>query len=569
MAAAVRRLHTARRHLSKDLPRYRTVENQSPELSDINLYSNDASLREWVARNGASWAQDHLVIAGGIAGSQHWNEVAEQANANKPQFKSHDRFGNRVDVVHYHPAYHQLMNMGIKERVPSLAWVSQDKPGAQSARSCLSYLMYQLESGTQCPQTMTYAAVPALAPHCSRGTVDKEWLNKLLSNEYDPRDVPISEKLGITMGMSMTERQGGSDVRANTTVAEPCVDGKRGPGEAYYLNGHKWFTSAPMSDAFLTLAQTEEGISCFLVPRWIPHTGVRNRGFNIVRLKDKVGDWSNASSEVEYNNAWGVMLGEAGKGIQNILVMVQHTRLDCIVGSAGLIRRCVTHVVHHTSHRKAFGQTLLDTPIMRNVVADLIVESEAATALAFRLAQSYDTEDPEQVDFRRIATAIGKFHICKKAPLVATESMECMGGNGYIEEGPLARLFRQSPLNAIWEGSGNVICLDVMRAMQRHPSSVTALENEISAAHGLDQRFDDFWSKTRAESAAILKNPGQARIVIGRLAVALQASLLLRFGDKSVSNAYCSSRLDTSIRSEFGALPADCDLDGILARVKV
>ena len=435
------------------------------------------------------------------------------------------------------------MDLGITSGVAAFAWQPENfgKPGAHVIRAALMYLMYQLDPGVCCPLTMSFAAVPALQRSEGDSYV-AALIQKLTSCKYSGKDVPLLSKPGATVGMSMTEKQGGSDVRANMTEALPANS-----GNAFWLIGHKWFTSAPMSDAFLTLAQTKEGVSCFIVPRWLPD-GSRNAGFTVQRLKDKIGDKSNASSEVEYRNAWGWLLGPAGRGVRTIVEMVVHTRLDCVIGSSALMRLSAQLAVHHASERLAFGRRLLDQPLMRRVLADLALESEAALATWLRLARGLDRREGP---FVRIAVAVAKYFVCKRAPLVAYEAMECHGGNGYVEDGPIARLFRQSPLNAIWEGSGNVICLDVLRALRREPESAAALmaelQSALSAAESAKDSPNSYAPMVRRLQEQLSSDPAgleqHARDVVDRLAVCLQASILLNHGDRLVAHAFLMTRL--------------------------
>lgn len=388
------------------------------------------------------------------------------ANQHKPEFHSHDRYGNRVDLVEFHPAYHELMRAAIEHELPSLPW-TDPRPGAQVARAGLSYLHSQAEAGTGCPLTMTYASVPAIR---LQADLAEKWLPKILSREYDPRNVPMEQKAGVTIGMAMTEKQGGTDVRANTTRAYPV--GIPGPGQAYELVGHKWFCSAPMCDAFLTLAYTDKGLTCFLLPRHRPD-GSRNQ-FYIQRLKDKLGNWSNASSEIEYRGALAWMVGEEGRGVPTIIEMVAMTRFDCMIGSSALMRQALTQAAHHCAYRKVGGRVLAEQPLMQNVLADLALESEAALALTLRMGHALDRAHDEQEEkFARLVTAVGKYWICKRAPAMINEASECMGGAGYVEETILPRLYREAPVNSIWEGSGNVQCLDVLRALSKEPGCST------------------------------------------------------------------------------------------------
>ena len=437
------------------------------------------------------------------------------------------------------------MNLGISHQVPSYAWNNSEKEGSQVARGILTHLMYQLESGVSCPLTMTYAAIPALR-HSVKGSIPHEYIKLLTSPKYDGRHVPVSEKGGATVGMSMTEKQGGSDVRSNTTTATPLEASHTSNGSTYTLQGHKWFTSAPMSDAFLTLAQTgDAGLSCFLVPRFL-QDGTKNTGFQIQRLKDKLGDKSNASSEIEYRNAHGYLIGDIGKGVRTIVDMVVHTRLDCTIGSSALMRLCAQQAAYHTANRSAFGKVLINQPLMRAVVSDLGIESEAAICTWVRLARAFDRHDKGDANegaFLRLATAISKYWICKRAPQVAYESMECFGGNGYVEDSIMPRLFRQSPLNAIWEGSGNVICMDVLRAMKNEPHSVQAFIAELNKTKGLDVRYDNLLTDIHHELQDTNDIESRCRRIVDKLAVALQASVLLQKKDSKLEKAFVHTRL--------------------------
>ena len=535
------------------------VTNQAPPFEDVNFFEGDAALREGIAREGAGWAIDAICGYGALAGSRELLAHGQLANAHPPELCSHDRFGHRLDEVEFHPSWHAVMRTAMAHGVHNLAWRAR-RPGAHVARAALLFLHTQAESGSCCPLTMTFACVPALR---HQPEVFAEWEPRLLATEYDPRMLPAAHKRSALVGMAMTEKQGGSDVRTNSTRARPL--GREGPGEAYELVGHKWFCSAPNCDAFLTLAQTARGISCFLVPRWRPD-GSRNP-FRLERLKDKLGNRSNASAELEYTGTFAQMLGEEGRGIRTILEMVHHTRLDCVTASAGLMRQAVAQALHHTAHRSAFGRALRDQPLMRNVLADLAIESEAATALALRLARAFDAsaEDETERAFARIATAVAKFHVCKRAPALVVEAMECLGGNGYVEESLLPRLYREAPVNAIWEGSGNVVCLDVLRASVREPASLPALMAELRLARGADRRLDAWVDGLEGELARPEEAERRARRSVERLALALQASLLVRHAPQAVADAFCASRLGDGGLS-FGTLPPASDLGPILAR---
>ncbi|WP_207477226.1 isovaleryl-CoA dehydrogenase [Arenibaculum pallidiluteum] len=538
-----------------------SVTNQAPDYAPRDLWRTDPALREAVRREGAAWAEAALADLGAEAGSERVMELGDVANRCPPVLRTFDRWGRRIDEVEFHPAYHALMETAFQHRIHALAWTA-GRPGGHVAHAALGYLMTQAEAGVLCPVAMTYAAVPALR---RQPELAGEWLPRLLSDTYDPRCVPAAEKTGATIGMAMTEKQGGSDVRANTTVA--CPLSSAGPGRSYALTGHKWFCSAPMSDAFLTLAQTDAGLTCFLVPRWRPD-GTRN-ALRIQRLKDKLGNRSNASAEIEYEDTWAVMVGEDGRGIPAIMDMVHHTRLDCGFAAAGLMRAAVSRAMHHADHRAAFGRRLVDQPLMGQVLADLAIESEAATTLVMRVARAFDEgeADPDARAFARLAVAIAKYWTTKRCPGHVYEALECHGGNGYVEDGPMPRLYREAPLNAIWEGSGNVICLDVLRTLRREPAALEALEAELGAAAGLDGRLDAWVRTTRELLARPEALEAQARRLVERLALALQAGLLLRHAPAAISEAFCASRLGGDWGHAFGTLPAGTVTDAILDRL--
>ena len=536
------------------------VFNQPPPLAGYNSFEADVALREAVSREGAAWAVDELRAFGERTGGAELIELGDLANRHPPRLLTHDRFGHRIDEVEFHPAWHELMRVGVEQEIHALPW-NRARPGAHVARAAKHYLFTQVEAGVHCPLTMTFAAVPALA---AQPEVAEEWVPRARSSVYDPRMRPPAEKDGCLIGMAMTEKQGGSDVRANTTRAVPL--GRGGPGEEYHLTGHKWFCSAPMCDAFLTLAQTERGLSCFLVPRWLPD-GSRNRFF-LQRLKDKLGNRSNASSEVEYRETWARMIGEEGRGVPTIIEMVNHTRLDCMIGSAALMRQAFAQAAHHATHRHAFGRALKDQPLMRNVLADLALESEAATALTMRVARAYDEQSTDVAGraFRRIATAVGKYWVTKRGPGMVYEALECHGGNGYVEESIMPRIYREIPLSSIWEGSGNVMCLDVLRALARDEAAGPALFEELQRARGADRRYDEFVTATERELRQTGEAQVRARRIVERLALALQASLLLRYAPAEVADAFCAARLAGDAGHEYGTLPAGLQLEEIIER---
>jgi putative acyl-CoA dehydrogenase len=558
------------------MPGTHDVTNQPPPLEDYDVFAADAALVEAVEREGAGWAADDLHALGRLAGSPEAVEWGFLANRNPPELRTHDRFGNRIDEVAYHPAYHELMRVAVGHGLHASPW-AVDRPGAHVARAAGFVTWSQVEAGHGCPVSMTYSIVPALR---NQPDLAEQWEPRLVARAYDPRNVPAREKPGAIGGMGMTEKQGGSDVRANTTRAEPPVtaDSADGgpqaeptPGDGdgvWRLTGHKWFCSAPMSDLFLMLAQAPGGLSCFLVPRWLPD-GERNDGFRLQRLKDKLGNRSNASSEVELDGAAAWLVGEEGRGVRTIIDMVAHTRLDCVLGATATIRQATAQALHHAAHRAAFGSALVDQPLMRVVLADLAVESEAATVTAMRLARAFDDAaagDEAAQAFRRVATAVGKYWVCKRQPTVVGEALECLGGNGYVEESIMPRLFRESPLNGIWEGSGNVICLDVLRALAREPEALGAFVEEVDAAAGADARLDAAAARARAELADTEGIEGRARRVVEAMALAFQGSLLVRFGHPAVAEAFLASRLAGEEGLALGTLPPGPDLGTIIER---
>jgi len=473
---------------------------------------------------------------------------------------SFDRYGNRRDEVDFHPAYHAMLGVAVEHGLHCSPW-ADPKPGAHVARAAGTYMLTQIESGVYCPVAMTYGSVPTLRRETA---IAAEWLPRVFSRAYDKRFRPAAEKIGALLGMGMTEKQGGSDLRANRTRAEPVDEGAS--SRAYRLTGHKWFLSAPMCDAFLMLSQAPAGPSCFLVPRWTPD-GAMN-ALRLQRLKDKLGNRSNASSEVELVAAWGLLVGEEGRGIPIIIEMGNLTRLDCAIGSAGLMRQAVVQAIHHAQHRTAFQKHLVDQPLMTNVLADIALESEAAAALAFRLARAYDGQDDVgESALRRLLTPIAKYWICKRAPALALEAMEVLGGNGYVEESIMPRLYREMPVNSVWEGSANVICLDVRRAMEKSPEAIDAFLAEVRSAAGANPRLDGFVATLETElRAARQTEEGLARRLVGRMAVGLQAALLVRHAPPAVSDAFCASRLENEAGGTFGMLPAGVDRRAIVDR---
>ena len=532
------------------------VTNQPPPLEGYGLFGSDRALVEAVLREGGAGAAEPLHGFGRWLGEASTIRLGEQANRHPPALRTHDRFGHRIDDVEFHPAWHELLRRAVAERVHALPWAAP-APGAHVVRAAKAFLLNQVESGVCCPLAMTFAAVPALNDTPALAEV---WSPKLLSAEYDPALRPVGKKRGALAGMAMTEKQGGSDVRANSTRAV-----RAGPGE-YRLTGHKWFCSAPMSDAFLTLAQTDKGLSCFLLPRMLPDGG-RN-AFRIQRLKDKLGNRSNASAEVEYAGAFAWLVGEDGHGVRTIIKMVHHTRLDAAISSAALIRQALAQALHHVAHRTAFGRRLLEQPLMRNVLADLALESEAATALVMRLARAFDGAgtDPAEAALARLATPVAKYWICRRAPGAIAEALECLGGNGYVEEGVLPRLYREAPVNSVWEGSGNVLCLDVLRALEREPAAADALLAEAEAARGADRRLDAWIDTLKNELRQTAEREHEARALVERVALALQGAVLVRHAPAAIADAFCAARLADRPGRQFGVLPAGLGLEAICER---
>ena len=531
------------------------VTNQVPPLLDYNLYTTDVALTDAVMREGGLWGTESLTGFGQLAGSADMLEHGRLANENPPILKAFDRFGHRINVVEYHPSYHRLMATSMAHGLHSLPWRS-GQDGRLVVRAAKNYMMSQIEPGHGCPITMTFASIPALRHD---DALAAEWIPRLTANEYDPSNRPASAKTANTAGMAMTEKQGGSDVRANATRAILQADG------SYRLVGHKWFCSAPMSDVFLTLAHEEAGLSCFIVPRWTPDD--KPNSMNLQRLKDKVGNRSNASSEIEYDEAYALRLGTPGRGVRTIIDMVAHTRLDCVVASAGLMRQAVVQACHHAQHRFVFGKALIQQPLMKNVLADIAIETEAATALGFRLARAYELggTDPVQAQFARIATAIGKYWVCKRVPWVAYEAMESHGGNGYVTEHSIGRLYKEAPLNSIWEGSGNVICLDVLRALSKEPDAVTALLEQLKSAKGVDIHYDRLFARIETMAMGSISQV-DARRFVELLALALQGSILLTSGDHVIADAFVQSRLNADRFACFGTLATGLDMNSILDR---
>ncbi|WP_139978051.1 acyl-CoA dehydrogenase family protein [Nocardioides litoris] len=540
------------------MPATHEVTNQVPPLVGHDT-AQDPALLAALDREGAGWAAEEVHALGRLAGSteaQEWGRLAERV---PPVLRTHDRWGHRVDEVEYVPAYHQLMRTAVEQGLAGAPW-ADDRDGAHVARAA-KFLVWNVDAGHGCPVSMTYAVVPALraAPDLA-----STYEPLLTARAYDPVLAVPADKAGLVAGMSMTEKQGGSDVRAGTTQAVPQADG------TYRLTGHKWFTSAPMSDVFLALAHAPGGLSCFLVPRVLPD-GSRNP-MHLMRLKDKLGNKSNASSEIEYDGAAAWLVGEEGRGVRTIVEMVNMTRLDCTLGTASGMRTATVAAVHHARHRSAFGKHLVDQPLMRNVLADLVVESEAATTVAMRLAGATDRAtrgDADEASFRRLALAVSKYWVCKRGPAHAGEAMECLGGNGYVEESGLPRIYRELPLLSIWEGSGNVAALDALRAMGREPASVEHFFTEVELAAGADHRLDDAVAMVKKELSDGAELELRARRVVEQLALVLQGSLLVRHAPAAVADAFCASRLGRDWGGALGTLPPGLDLGAVVERAHV
>lgn len=530
------------------------VLNQVPPLQNVNLFLRDPALREALVREGGGWHAEALARLGAELGSAEVLEWAEQANRHVPELTTHDRVGRRVDTVEFHRAWHALLALLRREALHAMPWEAP-QPGAHVARAAGYFLAAQVESGSLCPTTMTFASIPVLSNEPALFAMLKP---KLFSREHDARDLPWQHKRSMLIGMGMTEKQGGSDVRGNTTTARPLKAGREGRGEAYAITGHKWFFSAPTCDAHLVLARTEEGLSCFFVPRWL-QDGQKNTVL-IQRLKDKLGNRSNASSEVEFQDAYGTLVGEPGRGIPTIIEMANYTRLDCVIGSCALMRHGLTQAIHHARHRQAFGRSLAEQPLMRNVLCDLALESEAATLLMLRLARAFDAEagDPLERSFRRIVTPAAKFWICKRALGFTGECMEVWGGNGYVETGPMARLYREAPVNSIWEGSGNVMCLDVLRAVLRDPEGagqwLSALESTASGHAGLHALVTDLRASLQGDPETL---ESQARRFTQNLVLAVQGSLMLQHAPPAMAQAFLASRCEAFSGKVHGTLLSD------------
>jgi len=535
------------------------VTNQPPPLEPYNLLLTDRVLRDAVVRENAAWAEPELMALGKTLGDPDTIKLGFDANRNPPLLRSFDRYGHRIDEIEFHPAWHALLSIAVRAGLHSSPW-AKPGPGAHVARAAGTYMLVQIESGVYCPIAMTYGSVAALrhAP-----ALAAEWLPRIFVREYDPHSGPADQKSGALIGMAMTENQGGSDLRTNISRAE--LDGDAGSRRFYRLTGRKWFMSAPMCDAFLVLAQTDSGPSCFLVPRWA-RDGTRN-GIQIQRLKDKLGNRSNASSEVEFVDAQGELIGEEGRGIPTIIEMGNLTRLDCVIGSSGLMRQAVAQAIHHASHRIVFQKKLVDQALMTNVLAELALESEAATVLTMRLARAYDEDGELAAVWRRVLTPAAKFWICKRAPSLAVEAMEVLGGSGYVEECVMPRIYRELPVNSIWEGSGNVMCLDVLRALGRTPGAVELLLNELADTAAADKRLQIVVDRLKRHFAGRGgADESQARSIARDIILACQAALLLAHSPPAVADAFCASRLGGEPGGTFGTLPAGTDLRALVDR---
>ncbi|MCC2617286.1 acyl-CoA dehydrogenase family protein [Aestuariibacter halophilus] len=534
------------------------VFNQPAALENYNAFQSDRILQYWVSQFGGDWGTQHLAQFGHRIGHD-LQQAGFLANKHLPEFHSHNRFGQRIDQVDYHPAYHQLMSHAVAHGHCAMPWTDK-KPGAHVIRGAIAYLHNHADPGSGCPLTMTFASVPAIS---TQPEIAARWLPKILSLEYDGSNQPWFDKPGVTIGMAMTEKQGGSDVRANTTIADPVS--AAGAGQLYSLTGHKWFCSAPMCDAFLVLAQADEQLSCFLVPRW-RDDGSKNP-IHIQRLKNKLGNRSNASSEIEFRGAHGWMLGQPGRGIATIIQMVALTRYDCMLGSSALMAQAAKEAIWHTHGRQVFGKNLHDQPLMCNVLADLALEAEAALAISLRIAKALDhADDPHQAALVRSATGIGKYWICKRAIQHTYEAMECIGGVGYVDENVTNRLYREAPVNAIWEGSGNVQCLDLLRVLQREPETLDALMAELALASAKHPLFDTALAALQDELANPQHIEMRARRVMEQLALLWQSATLLVYGDSMIAEAFVIARLGEGHFHHYGTLPPEVDAKAIIKR---
>ena len=532
------------------------VENQPMPLGPYNLWACDEMLQQAVIQNSEKYTYEVLNEFGKLSGFTLM-EAGELANKNKPVFEPFDRYGRRIDNVAFHPSYHQLMGSAMHANVHNFSWQHEEQQGAHVIRAALLFMHCQADAGTTCPLTMTHAAIPALR---QAKNLPRYWLDKIIWGEYDNRTLPAEQKNGLTIGMGMTEKQGGSDVRRNTTKAIKQEDG------SYRIIGHKFFFSAPMCDAHLILAQTEKGLSCFLLPRVLPN-GKLNE-VRIQRLKDKLGDWSNASSEVEFQGAEAYLVGDEGRGVSVIIDMVSMTRLDCMIGSSALMRQALVQVLHHVSNREAFNAKLINQPLMSNVIADLTLDTHASLSLTMRVARAVDSSanNKQEAAFARIATAIGKYWICKRTPSFVNEAQECLGGIGYVEENILPRLYRQAPLNSIWEGCGNVQCLDILRTLRKEPEAKSVLFNELNSARGKNRYYDQHIDSLASAFKETDTLEVRSRLIAEHAALALQACLLLNGEDSTMAEAFCQARLSGQHGLAYGTLPASSEFEAIIKR---
>ncbi|MET0071561.1 MAG: acyl-CoA dehydrogenase family protein [Candidatus Thiodiazotropha sp.] len=535
------------------------VLNQPTPLEKYNAYRSDNLLRHYVKQFGGEWGEERLNDYGQLVGNE-LQEAGFDANAYRPEFHSHDRFGKRIDFVKYHPAYHRLMAAAIAAGHHNLPWVTETA-GAHVVRAAIEYLHTQADPGSGCPLTMTFSSIPTIR---HQAEIAQDWIPKITAPVYDPGNLPYYEKAGLTIGMAMTEKQGGSDLRANTTRAS-AID-VSGPGKQYELTGHKWFCSAPMSDAFLTTAYTEKGLSCFLLPRWRPD-GTKN-AIHIQRLKNKMGNLSNASAEVEYGGALAWMIGEEGRGVRTILEMVAMTRFDCMVGSSAIMGHAAAQALHHTAGRSCFGRKLHDQPLMRNVLADLALEAEAALAISMRLAHALDSADEEARLLFRIGTAIGKYWICKRAAQQTYEAMESIGGVAVVEDNVVARLYRESPINAIWEGSGNIQCLDLIRAIEKEPKVLDSFFLELDKAKQYHPHYDKALDELKQQLMQKSQNEYALRRLVERMALLWQAATLIQYADPIAAEPFLISRLAPEHGYMYGTLPENVDFSAIIERAK-
>jgi len=538
------------------------VNNQPTQLLNHNLYQSDPQLRRWVHLFAGSWGESQISQVGAVLAQERWIERGFLANQFTPELHTHDAVGRRLDEVKYHPAYHELMALAIEHNIHALPW-QQPQPGAHMVRLAMNCCHNQNEAGSACPLTMTFACVPSLQ---QSSDLTQQWLPQVLSNQYDPSNRPMQDKAGLTIGMAMTEKQGGTDVRANTSQA--IEHGSGAWGMRYALTGHKWFCSAPMSDAFLTLAQTSQGLSCFLMPRWRLDQS-KNR-IHIQRLKNKLGNRANASSEIEFDQAEGWLIGEPGRGVATIIQMVALTRYDCMTGSTALMRQALSQVVNHIAQRKVMGHSLIDQPLMQNVVVDMALDWVGALALTARMANALDqADDPKEQHFIRLMTAVGKYWICKQAMAVTAEAAECLGGAGYIEDHINARLFREAPVNSIWEGSGNVQCLDVIRALQKSPEVWPVITHMLQQANGKNTTYDQVLEPFLAQTNPHQLEPYVARSWVSQLAILMQAALLLQHGQAQWAQAYCQGRLQQNLFGPYGQLPNDVDTGHLIRQILI